>query len=671
VPIIIVAAALAWWLYLSRPFEDWSKRLIAFLAVLRWTTLFALGVLLLQPYIIQLIEESELPKLLVYVDDSKSVDQIETQSVNTWAYELESEIGDKYEIQLLNFGELPYRIKDSLQKNPFETDLGAVVEGANQDFYGDNIGAVIIASDGIQTKGISPLYVPLAASAPVFVIGMGDSTSQADIEVSDVLVNRIAFINNDIQIKTRVKASKAKGETIAIDLLKNGVVVEQKEMVISTNDQGQEIEFMTRAEQLGQNKITIVASVQENERNILNNRKDAFVDVLDNRTRIKLIANSPHPDVAAIKRSIELSNQYEVSITLFEDWDRNVELDDLFVLHGIPADRSQLNAVKKIYTQGKPSWIILTNQTDLAAFNELPFGLSIEGRSRKSDEITGRINEDFSLFNLPESKSMKRLPPVVAPFGDYRLETDMNIALFQQFGDIETDRPLLAFTSQDGVKHGILTAEGIWRWRMALQSRDNWVESIVRKTVQFLALRQKRTRLEIQIPILIEEQLDVIAKAEAYNESFELTQDADVRLTVSDSNGNEFDYVLRSQGQMFELNLGKLSLGLYSWTANADIGEENFEQTGGFTVRENVSEFQRSRADFNLLNELAARNRGSFYHLSELESVKQRLIALDSARPVIHASNKWSDITELKWLAIVLVLILCLEWFLRKFNGSV
>lgn len=668
-PILLVATFLVWWLYFARPNEDWTKRLISIMGALRWIVITVIAALLLQPYFIQLIEEQELPKLLIYADHSKSVSSSEYAQIDAWASELQKSLQEKYDVEIKKFGAIAS--EDTAQINPFETDLGAVIESANQDFYGDNIGAIVIASDGIQTTGLSPMYVPLLSPAPIFTIGLGDSSSQSDIEVIEVLANRIAFLDNDIQIKTRIKSSLAQGENISVSLLKNGEQIDSKDISIEKTEQGFELSFLTRADRIGQNKFTIALSAMTNERNTLNNRKSAFVDVLDNRTKIQVIANAPHPDVAAIKRSIETSNQYEVEVVLFDEWDRKVESVDLFILHGVPSNGAQVNAINKISKASKPSWHILTSQTDLASFNSLSVGFSIEGRRQKSDEITGRINADFSLFNLPEFKRMKSLPPLLAPFGDYRLKSDLNIALFQQFGDIETERPLLAFSSTDGVKNGVLSGEGIWRWRLTMKEDDNWVQNVIRKSVQFLALRQKRTRLEVEIPPIIEEQLDVVVKAEAYNESFELTSNAEVKLSVNDSMNNQFDYTLRPKGQSFELNLGKLPPGDYSWKAEAEIAEEFFGESGGFIVNANVSEYQRTQADFELLTKLAERNDGSFFQLTQLADLSAQLGDLESAKPVIHSSDKWRDITELKWLAIVLIVILATEWFLRKFNGSV
>ena len=59
-----------------------------------------------------------------------------------------------------------------------------------------------------------------------------------------------------------------------------------------------------------------------------------------------------------------------------------------------------------------------------------------------------------------------------------------------------------------------------------------WADAVIVKTVQYLALKQKRTRLNVAAPERISEGKEVKFEAEYYNESFELDNEADLRLVV-------------------------------------------------------------------------------------------------------------------------------------------
>ena len=171
-----------------------------------------IAILLLKPFIIQIIEEEEKPRLLIYSDQSASVSQVEKDQVAEFILKAQSDLSEKYEVEGLSFASAVNTSPDSAALDPLYTDLGEVMNSVNDDFYGENIGAVVVASDGIQNKGSDPRYVSLKSGANVFTIALGDTSIRSDIELSQVLSNRLAFLNNDIEIKCRVLASKLKGK---------------------------------------------------------------------------------------------------------------------------------------------------------------------------------------------------------------------------------------------------------------------------------------------------------------------------------------------------------------------------------------------------------------------------------------------------------------------------
>ena len=52
------------------------------------------------------------------------------------------------------------------------------------------------------------------------------------------------------------------------------------------------------------------------ESNSNNNEQNGRIDIRDSREKILLVANAPHPDIAAIKDAIESNQNYEVETCL-------------------------------------------------------------------------------------------------------------------------------------------------------------------------------------------------------------------------------------------------------------------------------------------------------------------------------------------------------------------
>jgi len=671
---IPLAVVVVWWLYFykSRQ-EEWSERLKTILAGMRLTAFIIIAVLLLRPFLIQIIEEEEKPRLVIYTDQSASISESDKAEVSGFVDRAKTELKDKYKVESLPFASEVNTSDDSTKFDPLFTDLGGAMNSVNDDFYGENIGAVVIASDGIQNKGLDPRYVSLSSDARVFAIALGDTSVRADIELSQVLSNRLAFLNNDIEIKSRVLAYKLKGKATIVHLLKDGKEIDTKKLTIDEDDNSVELNFITQTQSIGLNKYSIAIDIIEGEVNELNNSSDIYVDVLDNRTKVKILAHAPHPDIAAMKKSIEQSDQYEVEVVLLDEWDQKIKTADLYIFHGLPSDGNDLNKIKPILKEGVQTLSVVTNGVSIRHFNQLGLGFTIEAARNKSDEVTGSINEQFNLFNLEKNNDLKRFPPLLAPFGNYIINSSHQVALFQKVGNIETQNPLLLFTEQDGLKNGALLSEGWWRWRMfeASISNDHWVDMVFQKAVQYLAIKQKRTRINVSAPRQLQERQEVVFNAEYYNESFELSNEPPMELSVTDSSGNTIDYRFKNNSNAYRTSLGALPPGSYDWKASVSLNGETFEEKGTFTVKENRSEFVNLVANHALLNDLSKKKGGALFQKEESEALIQSLKTLESAKPIIRSSKSWTSLIEWKLILFIIVIMLSIEWFFRKYTGYV
>ena len=671
---IPLAALVVWWLYFykSRQ-EEWTMRLKSVLAAIRMTALIIIAILLLRPFLIQILEEEEKPRLVVYADRSASISQSDQDEITRFIGKAKTELSDKYEVASISFAAQVDASNDSSQLDPLYTDLGDVMSSINEDFYGENIGAVVIASDGIQNKGIDPRYVSLNSNAHVFTIALGDTSVRSDIELSQVLSNRLAFLNNDIEIKSRVLASKLKGKSTSAHLLKDGKEIDVKNITIDQDDYSVEFSFITQIQSIGLNKYTIAIDVIDGEVNTLNNTSDIYVDVLDNRTKVKILAHAPHPDIAAMRKSIEQSDQYEVEVELLDDWDQKIKTADFYIFHGLPTDGNDLNKIKPILKEGVQTLSVVTIGVSIRHFNQLELGFTIEAARNKSDEVTSSVNDQFNLFNLEKNNDLKRFPPLLAPFGNYIINSNHQVALFQKVGNIETQNPLLIFTEEDGLKNGALLGEGWWRWRMfeASISNANWVDLVFQKTVQYLAIKQKRTRINVFAPRQLQERQEVVFNAEYYNESFELSNEPEMLLSVTDSSGNTIDYRFKNNSNAYRTSLGALPPGTYNWRASVDVNREQYDQKGTFTVKQNRSEFVNLAANHALLQDLSEKKGGALFQKGGVEALIQNLKTLDSAKPLIRSSKSWTSLIEWKLILFIVVLLLSIEWFFRKYTGYV
>lgn len=668
------AILIVWWLYYHRQKQlDWSKNTRLGLATLRWLSVVILAALLLQPFVVSILSENEKPRLLVYQDVSLSVSNDDASLSNRLTDRLTSELSDKYEIKQLTFGATA--VRDQAQPDSSYTDFGQVMSSVDEDHYGENIGAIVVLSDGIQTKGQNPLYASYAANAPLYAVGLGDPQVYPDFEITSVKTNRYGFLGNETEIRVQVRATKLANNAFLLQLEdEQGSVISSKELSVLGENWNREISFFVKPGKLGVNRFVLIAEPNSEEKNVLNNSVESFIEILDNRLKILILSHAPHPDVGFMKRAITVNEQYDVEVRLLKDWDQNVSAHDLFILHGIPNNANDLNVLKAIADAGKQQLVAFTSSTSVRHFNALDMGMEFRSNGRKFDAVGAVLDETFQVFKTGAPENLRRFPPLIAPFGTYAFTAEAKVHSFQQLGPVKTDKPLLGFLQKDGLKNGFIMGEGIWRWHMYEVSQgasDYWIDELIRKSVRYLAIKQKRKRLDMGIPNLISENEELVVEAFYYNESFELDNTATVDFEIGDSLRGMASYSLRPNGQSFSLGLGSMKPGEYTWKTTAEANGEKFVAEGSLRVGVNQVEFTRTVADHDLLMSWAENLNGSFFARGQEQELVDELTNLETAKTVIHSTEEWTDVVKWKWIAIVLVLLLCTEWFIRKYTGYV
>lgn len=670
--IVPISALIGWWIYwYKNDYPDWAMSLRAAVSAARFGVLLIIGLMLLEPFLISMLNDVEKPKLLLYQDVSDSMDSTSSKTLVNLNEKFGNQLDEKYDVRVHQFGKSVFEASNETADDRLFTNYASVVEAVNSDYVNQNIGAVVVSSDGVQTYGTDPRYVSYNSTAPFITVAEGDTVLKPDYEVSEVLANELAFLNNTLQVKARISANVLDGKSTEVQLLQDGEVLAAQTFEVKTSSMVKELTFNVEATRIGLNKFTVRVVADPAEENLLNNSLEAFVDVLDNRTQVLILAKNPHPDIAAFKAAIETVDQYEVEVQLLEDWDEKYENVDLAILHALPTGSGDLNKLKVFRDNKIPVFSILTPSVSLLHYKQLDLGLNLASVRKKTDKAGTYLNDGFNLFKSTPNDELARYPPMSVLFGDYSLSSDGQLLLKQRIGPVETDKPLLGYTSADGWKRAFLLGDGWWRWRLYERMRldKSWTDDVLVKTVQYLALKQKKTRLRITAPNKVNEGVAVRFEGEYYNESFELVNDENLELKLSDSLDRTFDFKFKPTGSGYELSLGALDPGDYQWEARIQSKGQTFTEKGEFIVVQNKAEFFQLRADHRFLKDWTMAYDGTHFPTNNIESLATHLLNLDTAKPLIHTTKEWNSIIEWKWLAILIILLISIEWFLRKFNG--
>jgi hypothetical protein len=83
------------------------------------------------------------------------------------------------------------------------------------------------------------------------------------------------------------------------------------------------------------------------------------------------------------------------------------------------------------------------------------------------------------------------------------------------------------------------------------------------------------------------------------------------------------------------------------------------------------AELTQTRANFQLLNTLANETNGQFFTYNNLDKITDNIITNDNIQSIIYKNSKLNELINNKWIFFVILLLLSVEWFIRKWSGSI
>ncbi len=671
--------------YRDRTFHEQSERLNWVLGPIRFLTVTLLSLLLLAPLLRSLITESKKPVIILAQDQSESI----TAGMNAaqlQAYEqafanLSGELSSTYEVQEYAFGE---EVRQGLDTafNDKVTNIAKLLTSVYDLYSNQNLGAIVLATDGIYNAGSNPLYLNTRLNAPIYTIALGDTTVKKDVVLKRVFHNKIAYLGDKFTIQVDIAAQNSAGASSSLTVYKvsgNGGTQQLQRLPVNIdrNDFFTTREIILDATQSGVQRYRIVAGAVEGEVSTANNSKDIFIDVLDARQKILILANAPHPDLGALRQTITANKNYEVELNYINDIKVNVADFDFVILHQLPSrSNSAAGVLNTLNQQRTPRLFIAGMQTNFYTLNQAQSVINIQSDGRNTNDVQATPATNFNNFTLSENltNQLPNFPPLVAPFGEFSAAPEATTLLHQRIGKVDTQFPLLVFGEESGAKVGVLAGEGIWKWRLFdyLQRQNHDIfNELIGKSVQFLSLKEDKRKFRVTpSKNIFDENEPVFFDAELYNDNYELINDPDPTIVVTNSDGNEFDYTFNKTGRAYSLNAGIFPVGNYSYRAAVTNAGEQLTASGQFSVQPVQLELFETTANHNLLRLLSEQYGGAMVYPNDIAQIATLMEEKGTVKPVIYQTAKTRAVINLKWIFFLLLFLLTLEWFLRRYFGA-
>lgn len=558
------------------------------------------------------------------------------------------------------------------------SDLQGALRKISNQHEGESIAGVVLVSDGIYNSGMSPLYT--AYSFPVYTVGVGDTAQRQDIAIKDLIYNKIAYQGNQFPIRAEILVKGFPNQNVTVSLIKSGKVID-RQTKNSGIDQLLPVEFKIAATEQGIQRLDVQVEVKSAEKNVRNNRSTAFVDVIEGKKKILVVANAPHPDIKALRSIIDKNLNYEIIIHIpdvEETETKNLQPGaiDLVIFHQAPDKRGRTRDLFQRFSSSKSSmFVVVGQQTDLNVLTGNNIPLKFDQPPRQFDDVMPVVNPSFPYFLLsPEANSVfSGFPPVWVPFGRMEIPASSVTLLSQRVGNISTDKSLLWIDIPDNKKIAVMLGEGFWQWRLEEFSKNENTDAfdeVFGKLLQYLSTTDDKSRFK-SYPL--EQQFSdteaVVIESQVYNDIYEPVFGNRIDIEISDDAGRtlRYNYVISPGNARYQV--GGLKEGIYRYTSSTTINGKEEKVRGQFLVTAQQAELQNLTADFDLLRKLSASTGGKFYTITETDKLQTEL-SKKEATSVIHSEEKFDNLLNLKWVFFLLLALVSAEWFLRKFYGG-
>jgi len=682
-----LACLLLGWLYawlLYRQPSNLNKNFRYLLFVLRALAIFFISMLLLEPLIKSVSYKPQKPLVLILQDNSESIKLFPSKDkVSPPGRDLEGALasikqtlGDNYEVHEFNFDRtLNKGLSDKF--NGKQTNISAALKQLNERYVNQNIGAIVLATDGLYNQGSDPQYEVRNFKTTIYTVALGDTTPKRDLLIANVNYNKTAFLGNDFEIEVLAEAYQSKGENIHLTVTEDGREVATQNVPVTSNAFQKLIPIKLNADKKGIRKFNISIAPVKNELSTQNNTETIYVEVLDAKQKILLVYNGPHPDISVIKQDIESDKNYEVKTILLSDLS-NIKTADysLIILHQIAANSSGI--LQNLITKTKiPVWYMLGSQSDLQAFNNQQKAIKISSGRIEMQEVFAQPVPEFSAFTLSDSTRQKisSFPPLMAPFGSYTSAPANQVLLKQKIGSVLTTYPLLSFSNEAGRRTGILTGEGLWRWQLdeyKTYGNHHAMEELLSQSVQYLTANANRQQFRVYpAKNVFDEGENVILNAELYNDALELINTPDVKIDLKSQDNKNYSFLFTRSGQSYQLDAGSLPAGEYTYTASTKSGNRQFTTSGQLTVKALNLETRQSAANHQLLNNIASQSGGQMLLPSQISQLADLIRKNDNIKTVVYQDKHYNELIDLKWVFALILALLSFEWFTRKREGEI
>ncbi|MBV6478751.1 MAG: hypothetical protein HGGPFJEG_01508 [Ignavibacteria bacterium] len=687
---VLAAAIIIAYLYYRKSKLETSRKRI--FLILRTVSVFLLLLLFLSPVISFFGNVSRTPVNVFLIDNSESL-TIENR------FEKLKELIDEKNLKSAGknsdnrfflfagniLKEINYGDINSIEYtgiNNFQTNLSQSITSLEEILSGGNLSSVTIISDGIINEGGNPVYRVKQLNVPVNYILTGDTVQKNDLSLRTVFYNKSSFIESRVPIKAEINSYNY-DRNIAVNLFEENRLIDSKEIKVIPGQIRYEAGFSVFSNTESIKKFRIEISPAEDEITLKNNFEEFFIKFTDNKFKVLVISGGPGADFAFIKEEILKIKNFDAVFrtqkSQNEFYEGNIPADEKFdccILIGFPAQQTStllMNEIREIIISNKATLIFLSSRnTDYAKLSQieelLPFTVSSYSPNETETKVNfvGKLNPDLN-FSYDVLKDIGSFPAIfrtqtvfsAKPSAETMLITDRN------------SEPAMLIQNTSNKRSAAFLVYGFYKWRLNSKSINSSevFNKLITNSILMLSDKEAKKKFIVETTKPVYSKFESVIFNAKLNK-LDVKGNEKIRVSIKGKDFNQSLELIRKDNLIFQGKTDIASDGDYEYSAELISGNNVEENTiGKFSIGINNFEYKSTRADNMVLRQMANETMGTDFGSMQTAGASDFLSKINEKSEISMKTMKNFELNINPYYLFGLILILCMEWFLRKRNN--
>jgi len=664
----IVALAFALFQYFYKS-KSMSKLNMLF-AFLRFLSLFSVLLLIINPSFDQIKIAVEKPNLIVAIDNSSSIKHLKQDKKALEFIEkikTNKALQDKFNIHYYGFG-AQLNNTDSITFQDQQTNISKALSQLHQ-VHKQTTAPTLLITDGNQTFGNDYQFASNSYKQPIYPIILGDTITYTDLKIEQLNVNKYAYLKNKFPVEAILVYNGSRSVNSKFVVKNGNATVFSKAINFSKKDNSKIINFTLPANRVGISSYRATLIPIDSEQNKINNSKNFAVEVINQQTKIALVSDFSHPDLGALKKSIESNEQR--SVVLLNPKNILSQINDFQLIIAYQPSNEFNTLFSKIEALNKNKFVIVGSKTSLNFLNGADKNYS-QIITKQTENYQAELNLNYAPFII-EDLNFESFPPLLSNYGQVKFNVPFQSILNKRVNGVTLEEPLLATMEVKGKRDAVLFGENIWQWRAQSYLNEksfNRFDDFLGKLVQYLASNKPKSRLNLYYESFYSGSRNVMIKAEFFDKNYVFDTRETLNITVVDKLSEErktFPLILKNNN--YQVDLSSLPPSEYRFTVSAT--NEKMSKSGSFQILEYNVEQQFLNANVTKLEQLGTNSLGSSYFIAQPDALFADILNDNRYKPIQKSSKNIIPLIDWKYLLAIMALSLAAEWFLRKYNGLI